>query len=289
MTPGTPVVRMVDGVPVRLREEHDLGFLSRWGRVFRVLDLQDSGNLCVGLEGAAGRVFVKYAGAQTLRYQGRIEDAVASLRAAGARYRALAHPTLLPLLESADIGTWGHALVFPWSDAVCIGRQYGRRGVLDGLAPVQRAAAVQQLFDFHVEVARRGWVAVDLYDGSVLVDPESGRPTVCDIDFYQPAPCINRVGRMWGSTRFMAPEEFELGAVIDEVTTVHTLGVLAHSLLGDDETRSRDAWVGSDHQFGIAGRAARPQRSERWPTTADLAAAWRSTLGQGIAGVATRA
>ena len=283
-----PVVRLVDGVPVRLRADHDLGFLSRWGRVFRVFDQQDSGNLCVGLEGPAGRVFVKYAGAPTLRYEGRLEHAVAVLREAGARYRALAHPTLLPLLESADVGPGGHVLVFPWSDAVSIGRQYGRRSVLDGLTAVQRATAVQQVLDFHAEAARRGWVAVDLYDGTVLVDPVSGRVTLCDIDFYQPAPCLNRMGRMWGSTRFMSPEEFELGATIDEVTTVHTLGVLAHSLLGDDETRSRVAWVGTDDQFRIARRAARPDRSERWPSIAAMAGAWRCTLGQRDAGSATR-
>ncbi|HEX2857553.1 MAG TPA: hypothetical protein VHO26_08770 [Propionibacteriaceae bacterium] len=278
MAPRPPVIRMVDGVPVRLREELDLGFLSRWGRVFRVFDLQDSGSLCVGLEGRAGRLFVKYAGALTVRYEGRIEDAVASLRDAAGRYRALAHPTLLPLLESVDIGSHGHALVFPWSDAVCIGRQYGLRGVLERLAPARRAAAVQQLLDFHAEAARRGWVAVDLYDGSVLVDPASGRVTVCDIDVYQRAPHVNRMGRMWGSSRFMSPEEFELGATIDEVTTVHTLGVLAHSLLGDDGTRSRDAWVGSDDQFAIARRAALADRSDRWPSIGEMAAAWRATL-----------
>ncbi len=278
MTPRPPVIRMVDGVPVRLREEHDLGFLRRWGRVFRVLDQQDSGNLCVGLEGPAGRVFVKYAGAPTLRYEGRLEDAVTVLREAAARYRALAHPTLLPLLESVDIGSHGHALVFPWSDAVCIGRQYGLRGVLDRLAPARRAAAVQHLLDFHAEAACRGWVAVDLYDGSVLVDQASGRPTLCDIDVYQRAPHVKRMGRMWGSSRFMSPEEFELGAIIDEVTTVHTLGVLAHSLLGDDETRSRDAWVGSEDQFAIARRAALPDRSDRWPSIGEMAAAWRATL-----------
>lgn len=271
------VVETVDGVPVRLREVHDLSFLGHWGRVFRVFDEQDSGNLCVGLEGPEGRLFVKYAGAPTLRYDGPVEDAVASLRAAASPYRALAHPTLLPLLASADVGQ-GHALVFPWTDATCIGRQYGLRGVLDGLTPGERAGAVQQVLDFHLHAAERGWVAVDLYDGSLLIDPASARVTVCDIDFYQPVPYLNRMGRMWGSTRFMSPEEFELGAVIDEVTTVHTLGVIAHTLLGDDRTRGREAWVGSREQFDIAARAAQPDRRDRWPTIAEMADAWRASV-----------
>jgi hypothetical protein len=32
------------------------------------------------------------------------------------------------------------------------------------------------------------------------------------------------MGRLFGSTRFMAPEEFELGVMIDQSTTVFTLG-----------------------------------------------------------------
>ena len=270
----------VDGLPLRLRSAHDLSFLARWGRVFAVFDQQDSGNLCFGVDGPSGRRFVKYAGAPTLRYEGRPRDAVESLRAAGVRYRALAHPTLVPLLESVDLGDGAHALVFPWVDAVCLGRQYGRRGVLDPLTRTQRADAVQQILDFHVESTRRGWVAVDLYDGSVLIDPTSGRVTLCDIDFYQPAPYVNPMGRLWGSTRFMSPEEFRLGAVIDEVTTVHTLGVIAHTLLGDDATRSRDAWIGTPRQYDIAARATRPDRGERWPTIAAMAEAWRDGLGE---------
>ena len=34
------------------------------------------------------------------------------------------------------------------------------------------------------------------------------------------------MGRMFGSRRFMAPEEFELGAPLDQRTTVFTLGRL---------------------------------------------------------------
>ena len=59
---------------------------------------------------------------------------------------------------------------------------------------------------------------MDLYDGSLMVDLKSGRVTLCDLDVYERAPMTNRQGRMWGSTRCMAPEEYELGAVIDEVT-----------------------------------------------------------------------
>jgi serine/threonine-protein kinase len=117
---------------------------------------------------------------------------------------------------------------------------------------------------------------VDLYDGSLLVDLVTGQVTLCDVDFYERAPLRNRMGRMWGSTRFMSPEEYRLGSVIDEVTNVFALGALAHTFLGDDASKDRAAWVGSEHQFQVAARALQPRREQRWASVAELAAAWRA-------------
>jgi serine/threonine-protein kinase len=268
------IVTELDGIPVRLRAPHDLSFLARWGTVFAVLDQQDSGNLCFGVDGRAGRVFVKYAGAPTERYDGAAETAVANLRRSAEVYRALAHPSLVTLREAADVGG-GHALVFDWTDATPVGRQYERSHVVRSLGLTARAAAVQQIYDFHVHAAGRGWVAIDLYDGSVMLDANSGRVVLCDLDLYERGPAVNRMGRMWGSTRFMSPEEYQLGAPIDEVTNVFALGALAHTFLGDDATKSREAWVGSDALFEVAARAMVPGREARWQSVEALAEAWR--------------
>ncbi|MGH3588417.1 MAG: hypothetical protein ACRDQ0_19095, partial [Pseudonocardia sp.] len=123
------VVTEVDGLPVRLREPHDLSFTARWGTVFAVLDDQDSGNLCLGVDGPGGRVFVKYAGAPTARYDGDVEVAVARLRRAAEVYRDLVHPTLVTLREALDVGA-GHALVFDWTDATPVGRQFEQTHVV---------------------------------------------------------------------------------------------------------------------------------------------------------------
>lgn len=269
------IVTELDGLPVRLRAPHDLSFTAAWGRVFAVLDQQDSGNLCLGVEGATGRVFVKYAGAPTVRYDGGVETAVANLRRSAEVYRTLAHPTLVVLRDAVDVGG-GHALVFDWTDATPVGRQYERSHVVRSLPLQARADAVQQILDFHVHAAELGWVAIDLYDGSVMLDADTGRVTLCDLDFYALGPAVNRMGRMWGSTRFMSPEEYRLGAPIDEITNVFTLGALAHTFLGDDATKSRSAWVGSDAQFDVASRAMRAERDARWPSITALADAWRS-------------
>jgi serine/threonine-protein kinase len=179
------------------------------------------------------------------------------------------------LREAVDVGA-GHALVFDWVDATPVGRQYERSHVVRSLPLPARVAAVRQILDFHVHAAGRGWVAIDLYDGSVLLDPKSGRIVLCDLDFYHPGPTANRMGRMWGSTRFMSPEEYQLGAPIDEVTNVFALGALAHTFLGDDATKSRAAWVGTGAQFDVAARAMRADRAARWPSVAALAEAWRA-------------
>ena len=271
------IVQDLDGLPVRLREPHDLTFLSCWGRVFRVYDQQDSGNLCLGVEGPKGRVFVKYAGAPTIRYEGTLADAVAQARRAVEVYRALAHPTLTRLREASDVGQ-GHAMVFDWTDAVPLGRQYEQSHRLASLSRSQRIDAVQQIYDFHVHAAALGWVGVDFYDGSILLDPATGQVTLCDLDFYERAPVTNQMGRMWGSTRFMSPEEYQLGAVIDEVTNVFALGAVAHTLLGNDASKAREAWLGSERHFQVAARALRPLREDRWGSVAELAAAWRDSV-----------
>ncbi len=60
------------------------------------------------------------------------------------------------------------------------------------------------------------------------------------------------------------------------MTTVFALGALAHTLLGEDEGKIREAWVGTDEQFAVAARALRPDRADRWPSVAALADAWRT-------------
>lgn len=69
-----------DGVPCALQEAFDLSFLRQWGKVFRVFDQQDSGNLCFGLEDGTHRYFVKFAGARPVRYKGEPERAVELLK-----------------------------------------------------------------------------------------------------------------------------------------------------------------------------------------------------------------
>lgn len=78
---------------------------------------------------------------------------------------------------------------------------------------------------------KENYVAIDFYDGSILYDFETKITKICDIDLYQKKPYINTMGRLWGSSRFMSPEEFELDAVIDEKTNVFNMGAIAFCVL----------------------------------------------------------
>lgn len=56
------LIANIDGISFRLKHSFDLSFLNRYGRVFKAFDDQDSGNLCFGVEGDEGRLFIKLAG-----------------------------------------------------------------------------------------------------------------------------------------------------------------------------------------------------------------------------------
>ena len=90
---------------------------------------------------------------------------------------------------------------------------------------------------------------------------------------YQQAPFINEMGRMFGSSRYMAAEEFERGAPIDERTAVFTMGRTAANLLSDG-TLASTAFRGSDAHYDVVRRACRASRRERFATIAELCTAW---------------
>lgn len=85
------------------------------------------------------------------------------------------------------------------------------------------------------------------------------------------------MGRMWGSSRFMSPEEFTLGAVIDERTNVYTLGAMAFALVADCSRKAED-WPLSSALFAVAEKATQDDRSARYATLRALLAAWKAAV-----------
>ena len=99
-----------------------------------------------------------------------------------------------------------------------------------------------------------------------------------DLDHYRDRPFTNEMGRMFGSTRFMAPEEFELGAIIDEVTNVFTMGRVISVFLSDGTLEFTHFRCGSS-LYEVMIRACQPERKERFPSTKAFHAAWRAACG----------
>ena len=140
-------------------------------------------------------------------------------------------------------------------------------------------AALDAIYDLHVVLANCGYVAVDFYDGCIMYDFKGSRTYVCDLDEYQPGPFRLDADRGFGSSRFMAPEEFQRGARIDQVTNVFTLGRTAMLLLGDG-TVSFDGWVGTEEMKRVVQRATDPDRAKRYPSVRAFVDAWRCAVGQ---------
>ena len=161
-------------------------------------------------------------------------------------------------------------LVYDWIDGDLV------RSSLDRIRqlPVREITALlTEIYDLHRELVSLGWIAVDFYDGAMIYDFNRHRVHAIDLDSYHTGPFTNCMGRMFGSTRFMAPEEFELGATIDERTTVFTMGRTA-SVLMSDGSLDRDPFNGTDNQYDVILRACAEHPDDRIQSVAELYDAW---------------
>jgi serine/threonine-protein kinase len=180
----------------------------------------------------------------------------------------------------------GPALVYDYAPGDLVGTSSDRR--TDPRSAYQRFAHLptdQQLSHFdsiislHQQLAEVGWVASDLYDGCLIVDFGTGRLTLIDLDSYQRGAGVNTMGRMFGSTRFMAPEEFVLGAPIDQRTTVYNLGRLVWHF-ATRLTERADQFCGSDAVGAVVQHATNTDRWDRFATVDHFASAWRQAREQ---------
>lgn len=270
-------LQYIDGVPYKLKSPFDFGFLGKYGKVFQVYDDQDSGNICFGTEKDGQRYFIKFAGAPAEQYNGTPADAVARLKATLPVYRDLRHRNLIEFVEAGEIGG-GFMMAFRWVDGDCMGRMYPAAHRRFMQLPINaRIAVFRDILSFLEYVVSQGYVAVDFYDGSILYDFETGKTTICDIDLFRRQPCINDMGRMWGSSLFQSPEEYQLGAPVDEITNVYTAGATAFALFGEYK-RTRDKWQLSDGLFEVATRAVSDDRNQRQRSVRQLREEWEREL-----------
>lgn len=250
-------------------------FLGACGEVFARFgeQTQDSGNISYGVEAAGRRFFVKTpgeVGVSTAWADHRARGDL--LRNAAVLARSLSHralPVLHHIVEAPD----GPLLVYDWAEGLLL-RVEAEERTRPGssfhrfvhLPPEAILRALDEIYDVHRRLVARGWIACDFYDGSVIYDFERHAVHLVDLDNYQRGPFVNEMGRMFGSTRFMAPEEFARGARIDEWTTVFTMGRAAAVFF---EPTGIPAEVRE-----VVERACREEPEERYPTLAAFHEVW---------------
>ncbi|MDB5325730.1 MAG: hypothetical protein JWM57_1299 [Phycisphaerales bacterium] len=259
-------------------------FLLRQGEIIAEFGelTQDSGNISYAVRLPDDtKLFVKTAGHAGdnrwyLPHEQRMALVRNAVKIAGAIGTHPAVPALLAVIESPE----GPLLVYEWRageslHATCELRErpeaaYQRFRCL----PINTLiAALTAVFEVHAVLGRQQYVAVDFYDGSLLYDFAMDRLTLCDLDHYHLGPFTNTMGRMFGSSRYMAPEELKIGAVIDQRTTVFTMGRLLATTLGDG-TLARATFRGDDALFSLMCRACAPDPADRFETIEVLGTAW---------------
>jgi serine/threonine-protein kinase len=250
-------------------------YVADLGTVFAVFDrqTQDSGNVSWGVRHDAVRWFVKSAGdpaddRPALPFSRRVALLHNAVRVA----ESLQHPVcpaLYRMVECSD----GPLLISEWVDGELLRTPAPGRFRPESpyvrfrtLPAAKIEAALDSLFDLHRCLAEKGWIAGDFYDGCLIYDFESHQLHVIDLDHYFNGACTNEMGRMFGSSRFMAPEEFQAGAVIDERTTVFNLGRAICELHPHASLRVRD----------VAVKACSAAPVDRYDHVGAFVDAWRS-------------
>lgn len=241
----------------------------RRGRIVTTIDAQDSGHVSYGvLDDRGRRWFVKTSPDRH------------ALRRTAELHADVSHPALLEVVEHVETAA-GAVLVQPWFDGELLRAPAGRRdhpaeafARFRALPRPRLLGALDVVLDVHVALEAAGWVAGDLYDGSLMHEFTTGRTVVVDLECYRRGPWVNDVGRLPGSTRFMAPEEHERGATIDHRTTVFVLGrVLEVFVPPPARTASVAAVV---REATLEDPADRPQ------SVADLAHRWRAATARAV-------
>ncbi len=246
------------------------------GTTFAVFDqrTQDSGHLSYGVQTPDGRrVFAKTSGGPADSPGGTSRAARAdALRRTAGIHGEVDHPALVAVRDVAEADD-GVVVVHDWFDGELLHCPAARRQDpteahhrFQALPAPEIAAALDQVLALHVALEEAGWVAGDFYDGCLMYDFSTRQIKVVDLECYRKGAYLNDQGRLPGSSRFMAPEEHELGATIDARTTVFNLGRMVELFL-----------LGRHDLPGVAALAARAtaaERDARPATVADLYAAW---------------
>jgi serine/threonine protein kinase, bacterial len=261
-------------------------YLRSTATVFAMFDQQDSGNISYGVRTGHRRYFVKTAGrpsdqAPPQRHDQRVE----LLRNAVRLAQSYPHPAL-PHLHRVIESPHGPMLVYDWAPGELLYVPHPERSFQTSAYQRFRALPAEQvmvcldtIIDVHDLLGRSGEVAGDFYDGCLIYDFATYRVSLVDLDNYRSGQYHNEVGRLFGSTRFMAPEEFTKGALIDQRTSVFAMGRTVLVLLSD-ATADPQGFRGPPSLLRVATQACQPRPEDRFRDLPQFCAAWRAARAE---------
>jgi serine/threonine-protein kinase len=246
-------------------------YLAGLGAPFEAFLNQDSGNKCYSFWAEAGPMWVKVLNLE--------QTPITDLQAVIDFYNGLQSP-LIPrnwrLIELEDgllmQHDWvpGRVLHSPEEDRHDPGSTYQQFMRL----PVEkRLAAYAVILHLFVEIEAKGVVIEDFYDGCILYDFETHQAHVCDLDHIHHGTYVLEKERQYGSARFMAPEEFQKGSLIDRRTNVYTLGATGFVLLNDNR-RERADWPLGEATYRVLAKAISANKEDRQGSVREFSEQW---------------
>ena len=234
----------LNNIEFKLREYQNFDWLNNYGEVFLVIDETGSGCICFGIKKDSKKYFFKIAGAKTVGAEISEEESIKILKEAVTKYKNIKHDNLIKYVDSFAYNEFfviiyefaeGECLFDHWNfDRYKITKEITPRMKFKNISIEKRLNVTKKLFSFFETFVDCGYVAVDFYDSSIIYDFENDNVTFCDIDLFRKSPSINEIGKKYfGTKRLKAPEENELGATIDELTSEFTLGAIIFDIFSD--------------------------------------------------------
>jgi len=274
------MLRHLFGFPVELQSCPDLRFVLRYGPVFSVTAHPESGCLAFGVDNLQhGRLLIRYAGAG-LPGGPSPAEAIRRLQHAMPVYERLyTHPALIRLQGHGPAAD-GYAAIFLLPNGVPMEGAVLEQALR--LPLLSRLRMIDRIFDFHAFAAAQGVLSVGFSLPALWADCATAEITLADIDLYRPLPSRNDWGRMPGNSRFLSPEEYELGAPLDTWTMQYTMGALAFALFAGHADRERGAWTAGEALYQVASRACSEERGDRYPSYDAFLLAWRAAAGETV-------
>ena len=242
-------------------------FIQELGDVFASFLLQDSGNKSYSVHTPHGPKWIKHLNLD--------QTPIGDVKAIIQFYNSL-QSQLIPrnweLVELSDgqlmMSDWvpGQVLNSPAEDRQNAQSTYQR---FIRLPLAKRLHLFDRILQLFVEIEEINILIEDFYDGCLIYDFDTHTATICDLDHLHVGEYRLNRDRQLGSSRFMAPEEFVRGSLIDRRTNVFTMGATGFVLLNDNKRAIQD-WHLPIKLHGILQKAIAHKKEDRFASVAEL-------------------